>query len=106
MTSDAEGVGLLDPIRYQDLEYRQRVRRRAGPALNVQRRDHEEELVPLPLGARLRQRLQIVIVEEMNAHSHYGHDVDRQPHLLEARWRYIADAIAAQHSDPALVQPG
>ena len=58
------------------------------------------------LTACIRERFEVEVVEEVEAHRHDADGVDREAHVDDVRRVDIGHAVAAEQRDLALVQPG
>src|SRR5580704_7726466 len=86
-------------------ENRDRIDRRAGPAFKDQRRHREHELIARMLLALFRERIEVRVVDQVDALHHQRADVHRQHQALVAARHHVADAVGAEHRDLALMEP-
>src|SRR5690606_10159361 len=81
------------------LEDRDRIDGRGRAARDHERRDHELERPAALLAARARERLEVEIVEQVQAHRDDRDRVDRQSHAVDARGDHVGDAVRAERRD-------
>src|SRR5271156_1500879 len=86
MTRASAGIILSS----KKLENRDRIHRRAGPAFEDQRRHGEHEFVTRMLLGLLRQRIEIRVVDQMDALHHQRADVNRQHQSLVTARHHVA----------------
>src|SRR5438067_1368238 len=79
-----------------------RICRRTGAAANRQRRRCQQELPPVPACCRIAQRLEVAVVEEVDAEVEQRKVMHR---AQQARWRDILRMIAAKDRDVAFLEP-
>src|SRR5581483_5325561 len=83
----------------------QRIRGAARRADPPQRRERKQEFPPAESVARLRERLQVAVVDEPQAHRDDPDGVNRAPDLLVAGRHRVLRGVTTDGRDTALAEP-